>query len=63
MNQGKIVQITGPVVDVKFSKDTLPKIREKLFVKCKDEVRTMEVVQHIGGSVVRCVMLGASEGL
>ncbi len=63
MNQGKIVQITGPVVDVKFSKDALPKIRERLLVTCKGEERTMEVVQHIGGSVVRCVMLGASEGL
>ncbi len=63
LNQGKIVQITGPVVDVKFSNDNLPKIREKLFIKAKGETRTMEVVQHIGGSVVRCVMLGASEGL
>ena len=63
MNQGEIVQITGPVVDVKFSKDALPRIREKLFVKCKGEERTMEVVQHTGNSVVRCVMLGASEGL
>ena len=63
MNQGKIVQITGPVVDVKFSKDDLPKIREKLFINTKGETRTMEVVQHIGGAVVRCVMLGASEGL
>ncbi len=63
INQGKIVQITGPVVDVKFSKDALPRIREKLFVKCKGEERTMEVVQHTGNSVVRCVMLGASEGL
>ena len=63
LNQGKIVQITGPVVDVKFSKDDLPKIREKLFINTKGETRTMEVVQHIGGAVVRCVMLGASEGL
>ena len=63
LNQGKIVQVSGPVVDVKFSKETLPKIREKLYTECKDETRTMEVVQHIGDYTVRCVMLGASEGL
>ncbi|MBQ8578376.1 MAG: F0F1 ATP synthase subunit beta, partial [Clostridia bacterium] len=62
-NTGTIVQITGPVVDVKFTKETLPKIKEELFVTCKGECRAMEVVQHIGGFVVRCVMLGASEGL
>ncbi len=63
LNTGKIIQITGPVVDVKFTKETLPKIREKLYTECKGEKRTMEVVQHIGNSTVRCVMLGASEGL
>lgn len=62
-NTGKIVQITGPVVDVKFTKETLPKIKEELYVICKSERRAMEVVQHIGGYTVRCVMLGASEGL
>ena len=62
-NTGKIVQITGPVVDVKFTQNTLPKIKEKLCVICKGECRAMEVVQHIGGYVARCVMLGPSEGL
>lgn len=62
-NTGKTVQITGPVVDVKFPKEALPKIKEELYVICNNERRTMEVVQHIGGGVVRCVMLGASEGL
>ena len=60
---GKIVQITGPVVDVKFAKEHLPKIKERLWVECKKEERNMEVVQHIGNYTVRCVMLGASEGL
>ncbi len=62
-NIGRIIQITGPVVDVQFEKDTLPKIREQLYVDTKSGRRTMEVVQHIGGYVVRCVMLDASEGL
>ena len=63
LNTGKIIQITGPVVDVQFTKETLPRIREELYVICKGEKRAMEVVQHVGGFVVRCVMLGASEGL
>ena len=62
-NVGRIVQITGPVVDVKYTKETLPKIKERLYVECKGERRSMEVVQHIGGYTVRCIMLGASEGL
>ena len=63
LNTGRIIQITGPVVDVQFTKETLPRIREELYVVCKGEKRAMEVVQHVGGFVVRCVMLGASEGL
>ncbi len=62
-NIGKIVQITGPVVDVKFADGALPKLREELFVDCKGERRAMEVAQHVGDGIVRCVMLGASEGL
>ena len=60
---GKIVQITGPVVDVVFQKGELPKIKEKLTVSLKKETRTMEVVQHLNNQTARCVMLGASEGL
>lgn len=63
LNTGKIVQITGPVIDVSFQKNALPPIRQMLWVELKGERRTMEVVGHIGGSVVRCVMMGASEGL
>lgn len=62
-NIGKIVQVTGPVVDVKFTDGALPKLREELFVECKGERRAMEVAQHVGDGTVRCVMLGASEGL
>jgi len=63
LRSGKIVQVTGPVVDVQFPRDGLPKIREKLQVLCGQEQRAMEVVQHTGGNTVRCVMLGPSEGL
>lgn len=60
---GRIVQVTGPVVDVRFDRDSLPRIKEELYTEKKGDKRTMEVVQHLGGSTVRCVMLGPSEGL
>ena len=62
-NIGYIVGVTGPVVDVAFEKGHLPKIRECLRVVVGKETRVMEVAQHIGGDAVRCVMMGASEGL
>ena len=62
MSYGKIVQVMGPVVDVKFDGD-LPKIKEALEVENEGETAVMEVAQHIGDGIVRCIMLAASEGL
>ena len=62
-NIGRIIQISGPVIDVQFEKDHLPKLREMLYTERDGDRRTMEVVQHVNAAVVRCVMLGASEGL
>ena len=62
--KGKIVQVSGPVIDVEFdSIDHLPAIKDALYVMYGDKKRVMEVSQHIGGNVVRCIMLAASEGL
>jgi F-type H+/Na+-transporting ATPase subunit beta len=63
MNIGKIVQISGPVVDVYFEQGNLPKIKESLSVEVNGKNRVMEVAQHIGNSTVRCIMLGESEDL
>lgn len=62
MSYGKIVQVMGPVVDVKFDGD-LPKIKDALEVENEGETAVMEVAQHIGDGIVRCIMLAASEGL
>ncbi len=62
MNNGKIVQIMGPVVDVEFD-GTLPKLKDALEVEVNGKRLVMEVSQHIGNKTVRCVMLSASEGL
>ena len=62
MNKGKIVQIMGPVVDVKFDGE-LPKLKDALEVTVDGKTLVMEVAQHIGSGMVRCIMLAASEGL
>lgn len=61
--KGEISGVNGPVVDVAFQKDSLPRIREALFVVINGKNRVMEVAQHIGGGLVRCIMLGPAEGL
>ena len=63
MNNGKIVQIMGPVIDVEFEGTELPKINDALIVEADGKKRTMEVAQHIGNSSVRCIMLSSSDGL
>ena len=60
---GKIIAIAGPVVDVKFNKGELPRIKDALTVKVNGEERVMEVAQHIGDDAVRCIMLSESENL
>ncbi len=61
--KGEIKGISGPVVDVEFNKNELPMIREQLFVLTPEGERVMEVASHIGKGIVRCIMLGPSEGL
>ena len=65
---GEIAGVSGPVVDVSFASGSeLPRIREKLTVSLPGpqggSERVMEVAQHLSGGIVRCVMLGPSEGL
>ena len=62
-NKGKIIQVMGPVVDVKFEDENLPAIRDALEVNNGDKKCVMEVAQHIGNDTVRCIMLASSEGL
>ena len=63
MNKGKIIQVMGPVVDVAFENGNLPHIQDALTVMNNGKRCVMEVDQHIGGDVVRCIMLASSEGL
>ena len=63
MNKGNIIQVMGPVVDVAFEDGNLPHIQDALTVMNNGKRCVMEVAQHIGGDVVRCIMLASSEGL
>ncbi len=63
MSKGKIVQVSGPVVDCLFPEGQLPKLREALAVTVDGNVRYMEVAQMLGDSEVRCIILSQSEGL
>ncbi len=63
MKQGKIAQVTGPVVDVAFDGDYLPSIKEALTVTLEGRTLVMEVARHLGGHVVRCILLDGAEGL
>ena len=63
MNKGKIIQVMGPVVDVQFTEDTIPEIKDALTVENDGKTLVMEVAQHLGNDQVRCIMLASSDGL
>ena len=63
MNKGKIIQVSGPVVDVLFESGAMPKLRDALKVKLGDSEITMEVAQMLGHGTLRCIVLGSSDGL
>jgi len=59
-NYGTIVQVSGPVVDVKFTRTTMPRLYNALII---GNGLTVEAAQHIGDDVVRCIAMGPTEGL
>ena len=62
-NIGKIVQIQGPIIDVRFPDGHMPELLTAIEIPLKDSKLTIEVAQHIGDDVARCVSMGATEGL
>lgn len=64
MNKGKIHEIIGPVIDVKFKPDELPELMNAIEIKAKDGSKIVaEVAQHKGDDQVRCVALSSTDGL
>lgn len=63
-NKGHIVQIIGPVLDIKFSAEHMPAVYNAIDVIKKDgDVLVAEVAQHLGDDIVRCIAMSATEGL
>jgi F-type H+-transporting ATPase subunit beta len=64
-NVGTVVQVTGPVVDVRFDAENLPEIYNAVTIKSEERKIdvTCEVAQHLGDDVVRCIALSSTDGL
>lgn len=60
---GKVVQIIGPVVDIRFESEGLPKILDAIRIEYGDIKLTTEVAQHIGDNTVRCIAMSSTDGL
>ena len=63
MNIGRIVAVSGAVIDVEFERGVLPKINEALVLHKNGKKYVMEVEAHIGDNTVRCIMMAESEGI
>ncbi len=60
---GKITQIIGAVLDIKFSEGNLPEINEAIKIQNHDKELIVEVAQHLGDDTVRCIAMGPTDGL
>ena len=60
---GTVIQVMGPVLDIRFADDQLPKLLSAILVKNGDSTITAEVAQHIGDNVVRCIAMSSTDGL
>jgi len=62
-SNGYVLQVMGPVVDVMFEEGALPAIHNALTMEILDKTLTVEVAQHIGDGVVRCIAMSSTDGL
>ena len=61
--KGSVAQVMGPVVDVRFEEGFLPSINNALTMQIGERKLTVEVSQHIGDNVVRCIAMSSTDGL
>ena len=62
-NIGKVVQILGPVIDIKFENQNLPKLLNAIEISYDDKKIIVEATQHIGDNIVRCISMNETDGL
>ena len=62
-NIGTVVQVIGPVLDIRFKDGELPQLLNAVEVESGEKKLTVEVAQHIGDDVVRCIAMSSTDGL
>ena len=62
-NIGTVVQVIGPVLDIRFPEEGLPQLLSAIEVKQGERTIVAEVAQHIGDNVVRCIAMSSTDGL
>ena len=62
-NTGTVIQVVGPVLDIRFADDCLPQLLSAIHVPNGDNTIVAEVAQHIGDNVVRCIAMNSTDGL
>ena len=60
---GKVVQVMGPVLDIRFADGELPELLNAIELQNNGKPLIVEVAQHIGDNVVRCIAMAATDGL
>ena len=63
MNKGRIHQVIGPVIDIKFNEDEMPELMNAVEIYLDGRRIVTEVAQHLGDDVARCVALSSTDGL
>ncbi|MBQ4518976.1 MAG: F0F1 ATP synthase subunit beta [Clostridia bacterium] len=61
--KGRVAQVMGPVVDVSFGEGFLPSIHNALTMQNGEKTLTVEVAQHVGDNIVRCIAMASTDGL
>ena len=62
-NIGTVIKVVGPVVDIRFPEDQLPEIMNAIEIDNGGKKLTVEVAQHVGDNVVRCIAMSSTDGL
>ena len=62
-NKGTVIQVMGPVLDIRFPDDKLPQLLTAIHIPYDEKIIVAEVAQHIGDNVVRCIAMSSTDGL
>ena len=62
-NTGRVAQVIGPVLDIRFDSGDLPNLLNAIEIEYEGRVITAEVAQHVGDNVVRCIAMNSTDGL